>query len=317
MSTAKSTVKRILWKWVAKGWPGSLARHFDTLVRDREILFGLRNPMHMKYLFTRQAGNLYLAELDSHMSQGSARKKLIRFDPDGFEDDIVFLMDALVEPEHTVLDIGANNGYHTVLLAKKAHKGHVFAFEPLAKFAEQTSVNSALNGVGNVTIVNCALGAEAAELEMKVNVSGRGLQGTSTFIDDNQNVIDHPDDYVTRTVKVHRLDDIVRTLHIPSRIGFIKIDTEGFDTMVLEGAMETIRKHRPIMTVEAHTRRLAQAGKSWQWYLDTFPDYHILIIYPLTRAKPYLHLEPLTADLPEISVNLLMLPRRAILVPEG
>lgn len=305
-----SGLKQCIWHSVAKGYLGLLLKPFGGMLRGRETLCGLRNPMHMKFLATEQAGNLYVSEIENHMSLGSASDKLVKFDADQFEDDISYLMHQLVRPEHVILDIGANNGFHTVLLAKGASKGHVFAFEPLEKFAEQASMNCALNGVENVTIINCALGAEEAVLDMKVNVSGQGLQGTSTFIDDNANVVKNPNDYQIRKVAVKKLDDVIATLDLPGPIGMIKIDTEGFDTMVIEGGLKTILKHKPIMFVEAHTARLKQAGKSWQWYLETFADYHILIIYPLTRAKPYLHLEPLSGNLPEISVNLLMLPRR-------
>lgn len=308
-------MKKLLWKWVAKGVLGDFLRPFGPWLRSREKVLGLRNPLHMKFMTTEQAGNLYVAEFESHMSLGSASEKLIEFDATQFEDDVSFLFDRLVKEDDIVLDIGANNGFHTVLFGKKAHRGHVFAFEPLAKFAEQASMNCALNGVGNVTIVKCALGAKSEELDMKVNVGGMGLQGTSTFIADNQNVNDNPDCYEIQKMPVRRLDDVIGALDIQGKIGFVKIDTEGFDTMVLEGGMETLRAHRPILFVEAHTSRLAQAGKSWKWYLDTFPDFHILIIYPLTRAKPFLHLEPLTESLPQISVNLLMLPRCTIVPP--
>ena len=79
----------------------------------------------------------------------------------------------------------------------------------------------------------------------------------------------------------------------------------------MAGAL-TRRRHRPAMIVKAHTTRLAQAGKSFQWYLDTFPDHHVPIVHAVTRADPYLRLEPLTPDQPEIAVNLLLLPRAPV-----
>ncbi len=53
----------------------------------------------------------------------------------------------------------------------------------------------------------------------------------------------------------------------------------------------------------------AAAGRSFQWYLDTFPDHHIFIVYAADRTNPYLRLAPLTPDQPEIAVNLLLLPK--------
>ena len=151
---------------------------------------------------------------------------------------------------------------------------------------------------------------------MHVNIGGTGLQGTSTFLDQNAHVDANPENYEDQTIRTFRLDNIVEQLELSERLNFIKIDTEGFDTFVLEGGLEIIKKHNPAIIVEAHSIRLRQSGKSWQWYLDTFPEYHILIIYPLNRAKPYLHLEPLVADQAEISVNLLLLPKNNVVVPD-
>ncbi len=302
-------MKQIILQWIYKTVLGDALRLFGQPLRSREKILGLRNPLYMSHVVTEQAGGIYLSDADSYIAVASGRKTMVRFDPDLFEPEITYLMQTLIRPDDVILDIGANIGFHTVTMARAAHRGHLFAFEPVPEMAEQHSRNCAINRLDNVTLCGFALGAEKAELEMRVNVGGEGLQGTSTFIADNDNVNENPDRYEFRTMKVRRLDDIVGSLELPGRIGFVKIDTEGFDTQVIEGGLETIRKHRPIIVVEAHSNRLEQAGKSWQWYLGTFPDYHILIVHALTRAKPYLHLEPLTPDQPEISVNLLMLPR--------
>ena len=89
----------------------------------------------------------------------------------------------------------------------------------------------------------------------------------------------------------------------------LKIFEPGTHAFIIEGGLDVLRRDRPRMIFEAHSRRLAAAGKSFQWYLDTFPDYHVLVIYAPSRANPYLRLEPLDPDQPEIAVNLLLLPR--------
>ena len=291
---------------------GDVLRLFGPLLRTREKILGLRSPVHMSHVVTEQAGGVYLSDADSYIAVASGRDTMVRFDPGLFEPEITYLMQTLIRPDDVILDIGANIGFHTVTMARAAHRGHLYAFEPVPEMAEQHGRNCAFNRLENVTLCNFALGNEKTELQMRVNTGGEGLQGTSTFIAENFNVNVNPDRYETRTMQVRRLDDIVGSLELPGRIAFVKIDTEGFDTQVIEGGLETIRAHRPIVIAEAHSTRLAQAGKSWQWYLETFADYHILIVHALTRAKPYLHIEPLTPDQPEISVNLLMLPRNDV-----
>ena len=309
-------LKSALLQSIYNGWAGSALGLFDKLFRATPKVLGFKNPLYMGHVVTVQAGGIFLSQVNNYIALKSGRKNMVKFDPDLFEPDIAFLMQTLISPNDVVLDIGANMGFHTVTMAKAAYAGHLYAFEPVAEMANENSINCALNRLENVSIIECALGDSRSEMGMHINVAGGGMQGTSTLLGQNDHVKKSPQNYTSRKIQIHRLDDLIDDLNISGNIGFIKIDTEGFDVLVLEGAMKTIQRHKPVMIVEAHSKRLEQTGKSWQWFLDSFPDHHILIIYPVTRAKPYLHLEPLTADQPEISINLLMLPRTTSIVPE-
>ena len=59
--------------------------------------------------------------------------------------------------------------------------------------------------------------------------------------------------------------------------------------------------------IKAHSRRLAAADKFFDWP-ETFPEYHVLIVYPANRINPYLRLKPSVKEFPDITV-LLLLPR--------
>ena len=287
------------------GWPIRLLGRF-TWRHPR--LLTLTNPFFLPSIVINREGTSLLAEPDSYLFLNSEKENYIRFRPGQYEAEITYLSKNLIEKTDIVLDIGANVGLHTVAFAREASQGHVYAFEPTTEMTERLSANVSLNGIKNVTIVPCALGAAEEELEMFINTSGAGLEGTST-ITGTHNVDRNPLNYETRKVPVRRLDYLVEQLGIKGRIGFIKIDTEGYETWVIEGGLNTIRAHRPTMIVEAHSRRLTAANKSFKWYLDMFPDYHILIIYPIDRTNPYLRLVPLTEEQPEMAINLLMLPR--------
>ena len=287
------------------GYP---ARALGRLTWHRSHIAGMINPFHLPTILVDRDGSPLIARPGTYLFMNSGRENAVRFGPEQYEPEISYLIDYLIKDTDVVLDIGANVGLHTVAFARKVTKGHVYSFEPVAEMAERLSENVALNGLTNVTLVPCGLGAEDDTLEMSVNIGGAGLEGTST-IAGSVHLDREPENYETRQVPVRRLDAIVQSLGIKERIGFVKIDTEGFETWVIEGGLETIREHRPAMIVEAHSRRLAAAGKDFQWYLDQFPDYHILIIYPVNRVNPYLRLVPLTATQPEIAVNLLLLPR--------
>ena len=273
----------------------------------RPRLLGLINPFYVPGFVVERDGARYFARPGTYLGQDGLRHA-VRFAPGAYEPEISYLARTLVRDGDIVLDIGANVGLHSVAFARLAGSGHVYAFEPVTEMAEQLSANCAFNGIDNVTVIGCALGDREESLAMEVNIAGDGLEGTSTLAG-TVHVERHPENYETRQVQVRRLDDVMNALDIDGRIGFVKIDTEGFETLVIGGGLETLRRHRPAMIVEAHSRRLARHGKGFGWYLDTFPDHHICIIYAAGRANPYLRLTPLKADQPEIAVNLLLLPK--------
>jgi hypothetical protein len=76
------------------------------------------------------------------------------------------LFAAAVGPGSTVLDIGANAGYHSALFAHRCGPtGKVFAFEPVEYNLRKLRLLCALNRLDNIAIVPCALGAEDGRVE--------------------------------------------------------------------------------------------------------------------------------------------------------
>jgi FkbM family methyltransferase len=150
------------------------------------------------------------------------------------------LLPFLVDRRRNAIDVGANKGTYTYALARLAK--HVWAFEPNPKMFKILKRGVA----SNVTAAMVALSDRSGEAELRVPRMGKGgfsNQGGSlsaTKIETN---------YRTVTVEARRLDD----LKLPD-IGFMKIDVEGFEAEVLEGARDIIRTSRPIMIVELEER---------------------------------------------------------------
>ena len=292
---------------------GTALHHvFGRSLRADEKILGFTNPFLARNLVVDRDGSRYVAPLDSYLVARSPERQLVRFDGGAYEPEISYLIRLLVSPDDTVVDIGANVGLHTVAMAKAAHRGHVHAFEPVAEMAEKNSINCALNNLRNVSLWQCGLGKSDGELTMNVNVAGAGLEGTSSFME-TDHIAARPDHYQARRVPVRRLDDVMAQIKPSGRIALIKIDTEGSEPSVLEGAIEVIRTHRPAMIVEAHSTRLRAVGKNFRWYLDTFPNHHIFTIPSITSANPWFRLDPLISEPDEVCVNLLLLPRNAAL----
>jgi FkbM family methyltransferase len=150
------------------------------------------------------------------------------------------LLPFLVDRRRNAVDIGANKGVYTYALARLAK--HVWAFEPNPKMFNILKRGAA----ANVTAAMLALSDRSGRSELRVprmrkgGYSNQGASLSTTKISENYRIVD---------VESARLDDL--TLQ---DVGFIKIDVEGFETEVLEGARETIRQSRPIMIVELEER---------------------------------------------------------------
>ena len=143
-----------------------------------------------------------------------------------------------VERSDVCFDIGANIGYYTLLLAKVAKETH--AFEPVPLSYHLLNSNVLINGISNVITNLCAVGNISGETSFNIAADS----AYSGFYDTN---IVRPAESVRLTVT--RLDDYCTT-HRISRVDFLKIDVEGAESLVLDGAREVLKSKPRFMMVE-------------------------------------------------------------------
>jgi FkbM family methyltransferase len=146
------------------------------------------------------------------------------------------LLQFLCSPTKASVDIGANLGLFTYYLAR--YSSAVYAYEPNPQpyRALQYVIDK------NVKLEQAAMTDTNDEVELIVWRSSKGWTSNGAAIDCNlEGNVDHT------IVKVpgYRLDDLDL-----GEIGFIKIDTEGHEEAVLNGAIKTIETHRPNLFVE-------------------------------------------------------------------
>ncbi len=131
------------------------------------------------------------------------------------------------------LDVGANIGYFSCLFGKLAgSRGIVVAIEPEPQNNALLRQNIAQNSLANVIVHSCAIGAQDGTAPMGIyKASNRGrhsLVDTATY----RSTIDVP---------VRRLDDVVRGANVSSWT-LLKMDVEGYEPFVLQGAAETLSR---------------------------------------------------------------------------
>lgn len=163
------------------------------------------------------------------------------------------------------LDCGANLGYHTVTMAKLVGKaGKVIAFEPLRVIYQQLNGNVFLNDLRNVITINAALGNKQDIIQMD-------------YVD-----VDNPNGVNIGATKVGGRGDIVEMLPIDSVIktaaAFIKIDVQGSEVFLLEGAAELIKNTRPVMFVEVENQWLRCFGQTSETLLNKIMSLDYILV---------------------------------------
>lgn len=139
--------------------------------------------------------------------------------------------DFLPEKNQLVVDVGANYG-DTAIWWAKVFGSKVIAFEPLIDVYKELMENIELNDA-DVIAHNVALG------------NGEEINGHNVG-----NMFSLGGDQKVKTVK---LDDFQF-----ERLDLLKIDVEGFEYKVLQGADNTIRRFRPKIIIETHSANLRE-----------------------------------------------------------
>lgn len=163
-----------------------------------------------------------------------------------------YLLKNFVKKNHNVIDVGANIGRYSFKLSELIGKnGLVYSFEPMHK--SYLTFLSLINfaKVKNIIPFNFALSNKSNFVMMKELESTNkkdylfGTQTESKIVNNKKNSI------IQYSIK---LDEI----KIKKKISFIKIDCEGYELEVLQGAKSTIKKNKPVILVEYNNHKVVK-----------------------------------------------------------
>ena len=179
------------------------------------------------------------------------------------------LFNRLLAPGHTAIEVGANIGSQTVVLAKRAGAGgRVHAFEPQQPLFQLLCANLALNGLLNTHAWNCAVDETPGHLAVPPTDYGRKYNFGGIAMG--------PDGATGYRVQAVKLDEAVAGGQISKGgLRLIKLDVEGMELAVLKGAAGLVRTHQPAIYTENNIREkspalirwLMDAGYSLYWHL--------------------------------------------------
>ena len=153
------------------------------------------------------------------------------------DDVLVLFRDGIIGKtikDTVVLDIGANIGNHTLYFLSECNAAKVYCFEPVQDTFSILKKNILINHFDKRTVLyNCGVGAESGKAVIK-SYNRQNIGSTEIALNANGGI------------SIVAIDD----LHIQEPIGFIKIDTEGFEKNIIEGMRATIQKNLPYMFIE-------------------------------------------------------------------
>ncbi len=143
----------------------------------------------------------------------------------------------------TVLDVGGNIGQYSIELRKAGYKGRILSFEPLSdayKIIEQNASNDR-----EWQTFNYALGE--AEAFAKIHISKHSPSSSILPMSDSHRKAAPGSEYINEEqIEIKTLDSIYETLGISGEAVFLKVDTQGYEKKVLEGATNSLSKIKGI-----------------------------------------------------------------------
>ncbi|MDH5537364.1 MAG: FkbM family methyltransferase [Betaproteobacteria bacterium] len=179
-----------------------------------------------------------------------------------FEHDELQALRTLVQPGATLVEVGANVGNHVVFYARFLHPRKIIVLEPLDAAAVELKRNLELNGVRCADLEHVGMAAGDARRRYKAVTRDPNNLGATRLV--------AADDGTIESVPLSEL--------VNGPVDFIKIDVEGMEMEVLEGAADLIRCQQPKLMVEVGNDRLA-----------TFDAWRKASRYEVVRRFPYVH----------------------------
>jgi FkbM family methyltransferase len=159
-----------------------------------------------------------------------------------WEPEIIELVSKTVKPGFTVVDVGAHIGYYSLLFSRLVGPtGHVIAFEPVPMNFEFLVENLKLNSCTNTEPVNRAVLERHQRMRVDTPENDPLPVGVSFSKPQGQgNVV----------VEAVSLDEFA--LGRTERVDFLKVDAEGAEDKVLDGAQAIIERDHPVIMMEVH-----------------------------------------------------------------
>lgn len=189
-----------------------------------------------------------------------------------WEKHILDKMLSYYKHDTNMIDIGCNYGCHTLgvgnEIKNKNSKGKIYSFDPQPRIFKLFKENVSMNDLDDVVVAHeCGLGDRNEEkiFSLPRNYDMNDNPGALSLLERKSTV-----SYEDVPVQIKRLDDF----NI-SNVSLIKLDVEGFELEVLEGAKQTIIANKPVIFIEIWGWKPGNKERYFDWINKNFDFYDI------------------------------------------
>jgi FkbM family methyltransferase len=186
-----------------------------------------------------------------------------------------------LDNNYDVIDVGSNIGFYTVLFAKNTTKGKVLSIEPTKNALARLHKNICLNKISEQTIVfegvatNYIGHADIKTVFGKEEYSTLGIMEHPSILKDQFNL---------QKVEASSIDELTNRYSLTPK--FIKIDVEGLEELVLDGAKEVLNKYRPVILLELSSYLLKLNGSSSEKVISMLKSHNYDVFDPINPKLP-------------------------------
>lgn len=186
-----------------------------------------------------------------------------------------------LDPERDAIDVGANVGFYSVLMARHMTSGRVLAIEPDPTARLLLEANLQRNGVAERVIVFAGAAGDEQGVDLLQSVEGRPEYSSLGSLV-HPAVVDSKGSELK--VELQRLDDLVLAHSLDPAL--VKLDIEGAEHRALIGADSTIRKCRPALLLEISDLLLRAQGSSSKALGEFIQSYNYSLLNPVRPTHP-------------------------------
>jgi FkbM family methyltransferase len=161
-----------------------------------------------------------------------------------------YMVKQLIEPNFSVLDIGANLGYFSKNFARLAKNGKLISIEPVPVFFETLSYF--MKKFPHVTLYNVALGTEKGTITMVLPESNGMIRTGLPHIAESE---EEKQLNANQEVQIVKGSELLSDL---DRLDYIKCDIEGYELNVFKDIKPVLEKHLPFVQIEIAEKNLPE-----------------------------------------------------------